>query len=364
MINEVAYSPDIVWVSYGADKYDPAKFRPLNLTDPFTISTNKPLGGVWACPDNSEWGWRDWCRAEDFNVGTLDNAYYFKLKPDAKIYVIDSFKDLLKISTRRVPYFSLECYGIDFQKLVDEGYDGLYVTDKAVMTCRWDQKVNGAIIQSLYSWDVESICVFNPDVIIPIENETVSMEPEELKEIVSEGVRRVLKELNDQFNIKGVYHVSGHNFDQFEKKNFDCFFFSDKPIDINGSKVIYVCNLSMHKPFVFTEGTSWSYPLWLFLSDRDGGLIPEEEFTPEKYDGYLGCPYEFWKMVYYDDDEYSMDEIPMLVQALNMGYDGIIIKSIQEGNTGLDVDDYIVFDPSQIQIVNKTIRKTPDNYLE
>ena len=195
-------------------------------------------------------------------------------------------------------------------------------------------------------------------------NETVSMEPEELKKIVAEGVRRVLKELDDQYNIKGVYHVSGHSFDKFEKKNFDCFFFSNKPIDINGSKVVYVCNLSMHKPFVFTEGTSWSYPLWLFLSDRDGGLIPEEEFTPEKYDGYLGCPYEFWKMVYYDDDEYSMDEIPMLVQALNMGYDGIIIKGIQEGDTGLDVDDYIVFDPSQIQIVNKTIRKTPDNYLE
>ena len=35
----------------------------------------------------------------------------------------------------------------------------------------------------------------------------------------------------DQFNVKNVYHVSGHNFDQFEKKGFDCFFFSNKPIE-------------------------------------------------------------------------------------------------------------------------------------
>lgn len=168
----------------------------------------------------------------------------------------------------------------------------------------------------------------------------------------------------DQFNIKGVYHVSGHSFDQFKKVNYDCFFFSNKPIDINGSKVIYVCNLSMQNPFVFERGESWGYPLWLFLSDRNGGLIPEEEFTPEKFEGYLGCPYEFWKVVYYDDFEYSMDDIPGIVKSLNMGYDSVIIKSINEGNTGIIVDDYIVFDPSQIQIVKKTILKTPDNYLE
>lgn len=177
----------------------------------------------------------------------------------------------------------------------------------------------------------------------------------DLCNVVSMVLERVMGE-NDVFNIKNVYHVSDTVFDHFEKKNFDCFFFSDKPIDINGSEVVYVCNLSMHKPFVFEDGTSWSYPLWLFLSDRNGMLIPEEEFTPEKYEGYLGCPYEFWKKVYYDQDEYSMDEIPMLVKEFNMGYDGVIIKGIQEGNTGLMVDDYIVFEPEQIEIVKKMVK--------
>ena len=76
-----------------------------------------------------------------------------------------------------------------------------------------------------------------------IGNELIELEASQLHNLVKEGVKRVLKELDEQFNVKGVYHVSGHSFDQFEKKGFDCFFFSNKPIDINGSKVIYLCNL-------------------------------------------------------------------------------------------------------------------------
>ena len=46
----------------------------------------------------------------------------------------------------------------------------------------------------------------------------------------------------------------------------------------------------------------------------------------------------------------------MQVKELNMGYDGVIIKGIQEGNTGLMVDDYIVFEPEQIEIVKKMVK--------
>lgn len=157
--------------------------------------------------------------------------------------------------------------------------------------------------------------------------------------------------LSSGFNIKNVYHVSNKDFSEFEKTNFEYFFFSDKPIALNGNKHTYICNLSMHKPFVFTEGESWSYPLWLYLTNKDGDLIDEKDFTKEKYDGYLGCPFAFWKMVYYDKDEYLTDELPMLVKRLNLGYDGVIIKSIQEGDNGDIVDDYIVFKKEQIQIV-------------
>lgn len=187
------------------------------------------------------------------------------------------------------------------------------------------------------------------------ENIPIPITKNDIKEMVCEVVRCIIEGNGNQFNIKNVYHVSDTVFDEFKSSHFSYYFFSSKPIAINGSKVIYTCNLSMQKPFVFNEAPVWSYPLWLFLSDKDGHLIPEEEFTPEKYDGYLGCPYEFWKMVYYDEDEYEVDQIPELVRALNMGYDGVIITNVQEGNTGIFVDDYIVFSPKQIQIVRKTL---------
>ena len=179
--------------------------------------------------------------------------------------------------------------------------------------------------------------------------------------IITESQLKAIAENNiGQFNIRKVYHVSESVFDEFKIRDgfFPYIFFSSKPIQLYGSNILYTCNLSMHNPFVFEHAESWSYPLWLYLSDREGYLIPEEEFTKEKYDGYLGCPYEFWYAVYYDKDEWETDQIPYIVKELNMGYDGVIVKNVDEGDTSITVDDYIVFEPSQVQIVSvKDLRK-------
>ena len=176
-----------------------------------------------------------------------------------------------------------------------------------------------------------------------------------IREIIAEEIGKILSEDDSgEFNIKNVYHVSSDEFDEFKHLyNFNYFFFSNKPIRLGDDRYEYLCNLSMHNPLVFTEGNSWSYPLWLFLSDRDGNLVSEEMFTRERYDGYLGCPFEFWQAVYHDDNEYSVDEIPIIVKRLNLGYDGVIIKNVQEGRYGDIVDDYIVYEPSQVQVVKK-----------
>lgn len=169
--------------------------------------------------------------------------------------------------------------------------------------------------------------------------------------LVKKPNKQIKESKENDFNIKNVYHVSSESFDEFNNSNY--YFFSNKPIKLNGNKHTYVCNLSMYKPFVFTEGNSWGYPLWLYLSNKDGELIDENEFTRTKYDGYLGCPFEFWKMVYYDEDEYTTDEIPMLVKLLGMEYDGVILTNIIEGDNNDVVNDYIVFNKEQIQIVKK-----------
>ena len=244
---------------------------------------------------------------------------------------------------------------IDFKRLLENGYDGIYVTEKALslkgIFSLYGENEN---VQGLLTWDVESLCVFNPDVVVPLEENTEKLTESELKWIVTECAKRlIIKESDEDYNIKGVYHVSSDKFDEFELRHFNYYFFSSKPIDINGNKYIYKCNLSMHRPLIFDGcGMSWSYPLWLFLSNRDGSLISEEEFTPEKYDGYLGAPYEFWKKVYYDEDEYEIDQVAEVVMQLDGDYDGVIVKDVSEGNTSIDVDDYIVFNKSQIQIVS------------
>lgn len=179
-----------------------------------------------------------------------------------------------------------------------------------------------------------------------------------LKGMIAESIRHALSEGDGSFNIRNVYHVSPNDFNEFRSDiNFPYIFFSSKPIVMGGAKYLYTCDVSMHKPLIFKGSFSWSYPLWLYLADKNGNLIPQEEFTPEKYDGYMGCPYEFWKAVYYDDDEYSTDEIPMLVKSLGMGYDGVILQDVDEGDTLINVDDYIVFDPSQVRITGKRLMR-------
>lgn len=153
------------FISYGASKYDPAKFKPVDPLNSWGIVVNKPTGGLWASPVDSKWGWADWCKSEEFKTDTLDKNFTFKLSPNAKIYVIDNLQDLIAVSDFENPRMDHMGTGINVERLMDEGYDGLYVTAKAVISFRYNVAPG---IKDLNSWDVESICVFNKDVIIPL----------------------------------------------------------------------------------------------------------------------------------------------------------------------------------------------------
>lgn len=186
------------------------------------------------------------------------------------------------------------------------------------------------------------------------ENRVIKLTESDIRRVVMEAVQNAMPVAQNGFNIKNVYHVSSEDFDDFKVKNFPYYFFSSEPIKLGDARYTYICNLSMHKPLVFSEADVWSYPLWMYLTDDDGELIPRNRLTKRRYDGYLGMPFEFWKFVYDSDYEYEVDQIPMIVKELGLGYDGVIIEDVQEGEAGGQyVDDYIVFDKSQIQIVRK-----------
>ena len=174
---EMRFNQDIVFVSYLPEKFDRKKFKGIEC-DSRSQRLNKCKNGLWACPIDSNLGWEQWCKAGDFTsaIDKMKYSFFFKLRPGAKIYPIDNINDLRKISTayqildlgdRRVKQKK-----IDFTSLLAKGYDGIYASENAVRVLRNNCNIE---MDELYSWDVESICIFNPNVIIPIgEDELMS----------------------------------------------------------------------------------------------------------------------------------------------------------------------------------------------
>lgn len=198
---------DKVWISYGSSSFDADRFTTYDSSlsrdeyerkmagkaphqrpsyDDFVeimryhmTNMNKPFFGLWASPVDSTWGWRNFCMGENFNLDKLSDRFLFRLSPDSKIYVVDDAEDLDAIST-----FGMDRFGwktIDFRKLLNNGYDGIYATRDAI--CIPDNVKT--MLKGLHAWDVESICVFNKDVIIPIDDESLFPDDSEVQFLMS-----------------------------------------------------------------------------------------------------------------------------------------------------------------------------------
>ena len=52
----------------------------------------KPSGGFWMSPENAEYGWKDFCAAEDFRP--CNEKHCFSLTSDARVLHIHSVSQL------------------------------------------------------------------------------------------------------------------------------------------------------------------------------------------------------------------------------------------------------------------------------
>lgn len=171
---------DITFVSYGTNEFSKDKFIPPFMRD----DVNKPQHGFWGSPIDSLNGWGEWCNRENFHTDKLDEHVLFKIKKGSNIYIIDTQEDLdniskyediedmiqtiqrrFKCSYEMARDTALKYYHNSLKKIIDfnylyKHYDGIFVTERAVKELR---NVNNG--DGLYWWDVESICVFNPDII-------------------------------------------------------------------------------------------------------------------------------------------------------------------------------------------------------
>ena len=143
-------------IHWGARAFEPDKFVPIMHRN-CLAAAKKPLGGLWASPIGSKWGWRDWCKAAGFQEYDDDNYFTFTLS--GRILTIDCHDDLDKMY-----FFSympgkgvdfLQCP--DFERLATE-YDAVYLTENGEQSTR-QTDIN------LYGWDCECVLVLNKDAI-------------------------------------------------------------------------------------------------------------------------------------------------------------------------------------------------------
>ncbi len=163
------------WIHYGKyDHFDPKFFKEISNYITYKdregnsrIWRNicKPYGGIWASPVDSDFGWKEWCELEggDAFIKRTQKSFKFKLKPDSKIYTIDSVYDLEELNKKFAILDDRKFESwFDYEKMKNSGYDGLFMTAQGERTTRLANT-----LVSFYGWDCESIVVFNKDCIIP-----------------------------------------------------------------------------------------------------------------------------------------------------------------------------------------------------
>ncbi len=129
-------------IHYGAP-FDLNKFVPV--TD--SGYSNKPLGGLWTSPFNSNKGWKQFCGIESTEHSTT-------LKFKGRIFTINSLEDLDKLSWIKITYSVIPVF-----KDVIKEYDAIHLTAKGEKETKYGKTVRSP---NLYGWDCETVFIINP----------------------------------------------------------------------------------------------------------------------------------------------------------------------------------------------------------
>jgi hypothetical protein len=154
------------YIHYGSSQYDSEKFMPIKNR----LLSVKPEGGMWGSLENASYGWKEWCKGQDFHTYKLEKHFIFTLAPNANILQINSKDDLLTlpkaespiVNGKEFPTSIMPWVLLDFEKLLADGVDAIQLN----MSSDTASKYNDSLYQTLYGWDCDSLLVMNKDVII------------------------------------------------------------------------------------------------------------------------------------------------------------------------------------------------------
>jgi len=122
--------------------FDPSKFQPVSMVD-----LHKPVNGLWLSPTDSDYGWADWCKREDYYTGDRVEEFLYT----GKTAVIDCDDDYESFAWR-YPRNDGSSY-IDYVSM-SEHFDAVHLTSNGLKEMRWENS-------DIYLWDCETVLIFN-----------------------------------------------------------------------------------------------------------------------------------------------------------------------------------------------------------
>lgn len=139
-----------IYIHYGHKRFEKNKFEHIKNREYFT----KPYGGLWASPIDAEYGWKDWCKAEDYAECREQNSFTFTLSDSSNIFHIRSVQDLQSLPQQK--HEKPLAYDLDFEEILRSGYDAVELHLSEDRELYWE----------LYGWDCDSILVLNKEAIV------------------------------------------------------------------------------------------------------------------------------------------------------------------------------------------------------
>lgn len=140
------------YIHYGNTHFEADRFKEIK-----NAIWVKPHGGFWASPIDAAYGWKDWCGESEFRDCLEENSFKFTLRDDAKVLVINTYEELLKLPRQHMQE-SFSCPGsvyLDFEQIIANGYDAIEVNLSNDNRLYW----------ALYGWDCDSLLVLNKDIV-------------------------------------------------------------------------------------------------------------------------------------------------------------------------------------------------------
>ena len=139
------------YTHYGHSSFDKASFHEVKNQ----IGIPKPSGGLWASPDDTDFGWKEWVSESNLDTN-IDTSFSFTLKEDANVLVIDDItklEDLPKTDSGLPLPIDIWTF-LDYEKLA-----GIYDAIEVCIT------KDNRLHKQLYTWDCDTILIINPDII-------------------------------------------------------------------------------------------------------------------------------------------------------------------------------------------------------